>query len=107
MERCKHSVISQIVAKSSLALSAEVTAPFTSHFHPVKEQHLIIERRSASRRIGLPYLAVNIVPHAEQLILKDELEAWDFVIRKLFVQKRTPIGQSIGYVYCAVVPRSH
>ncbi|VDC03590.1 unnamed protein product [Peniophora sp. CBMAI 1063] len=98
MERCKHSVISQISAQTDLAIPMEATAPFTSHFHPVKVQHLAIERRAVSRRIGSPYLAVNVVPHTEQLILPNELEAWDFVIRKLFVQKRTPIRQSIGSI---------
>ncbi|KZV76309.1 S-adenosyl-L-methionine-dependent methyltransferase [Peniophora sp. CONT] len=96
MERCKHSVISQIAAETNLALPVDAMAPFTTHFHPIKEQHLAIERRAVSRRIGSPYSAINVIPHQEQLILSDELDAWDFVIRKLFVQKRTAVSQSIG-----------
>ena len=71
-ERCKLSVIAEASSYSSPSLPPESLSPFADHFHPATNavravktaSHLL---RPETRRRGSPFLAVNVVPHIEQV----------------------------------------
>ncbi|KAI0000430.1 S-adenosyl-L-methionine-dependent methyltransferase [Russula vinacea] len=52
--------------------------------------------RPENRRRGSPFLAVNVVPHDEQVIEKGKLDQWDYILRRLFVLKSTPLRKAIS-----------
>ncbi|KAI0305536.1 S-adenosyl-L-methionine-dependent methyltransferase [Multifurca ochricompacta] len=52
--------------------------------------------RPETRRRGSPFLAVNVVPHAQQVIDKGKLDQWDYILRRLFVLKSTPLRGAIS-----------
>ena len=43
-------------------------------------------------------VAVNILPHEEQVIGNDMLDKWDYCLRRLFVLKGQSLKTAIGYV---------
>ena len=98
LERCKVSVISQLAGDVHLSYPKDGLLPFNDHFHPARNAHLATERKPASRRIGAPFVSVNVIPREKQLIRRGQLDEWDFVLRKLFVHKATPLNEAIGCV---------
>ncbi|KAI0320776.1 S-adenosyl-L-methionine-dependent methyltransferase [Amylostereum chailletii] len=97
-ERCKLSVIAEATADIRLALPSELLQPFDDHFHPTRTAYnqLADTRKPEARRLGTPYVAATIVPHQTQLIDKGMLDKWDYILRRLFVQKSTPLRKSIS-----------
>lgn len=43
-------------------------------------------------------VAVNVLPHVEQVIRDGMLEKWDYCLRRLFVLKGRSVKTAIGYV---------
>jgi hypothetical protein len=67
IERCKLSVTAEAASQFSTSLPPEKLSPFFDHFHPtaVPIGHSIY--RPENRRRGTPFLAVNVLPHVEQV----------------------------------------
>ncbi|TFY70882.1 hypothetical protein EVG20_g2110 [Dentipellis fragilis] len=98
-ERCKLSVIAEATTGFGLAVPPEALLPFDDHFHPTRYGAKITtnpSRRPENRRIGSPFVAANTVPLEHQVIDKGKLDMWDYVLRRLFVLKSTPLKNAIG-----------
>ena len=68
IERCKLSVIAEASSYFSTSLPPENLSPFSEHFHPATNAGRGSSvLRPETRRRGSPFLAVNVVPHAEQV----------------------------------------
>lgn len=98
IERCKLSVIAEASSRFSPSLPPEDLSPFFEHFHPATSSVRTggSALRPETRRRGSPFLAVNVVPHAEQIISKGKLDQWDYILRRLFVLKSTPLRGAIS-----------
>jgi len=98
-ERCKLSVIAEASSHFFPSLPPEQLSPYLDHFHPATNNIRLgtgLAYRPDTRRRGSPFLAVNIVPHDEQVIDKGKLDPWDYVLRRLFVLKSTPLRKAIS-----------
>ncbi|KAI0066265.1 S-adenosyl-L-methionine-dependent methyltransferase [Artomyces pyxidatus] len=96
-ERCKLSVIAEAVSDFSLSLSPENLSPFDDHFHPARQ--LVREGgKTDHRRVGIPMVTANITPFADQIIAKGKLDQWDYLTRRLFVLKSTPLRKVMSSV---------
>ncbi|KAN0129209.1 S-adenosyl-L-methionine-dependent methyltransferase [Lactarius tabidus] len=97
-ERCKLSVIAEASSHFSPSLPPENLSPFVEHFHPATNGVRIgaAVLRPEARRRGSPFLAVNVVPHVQQIINKGKLDQWDYILRRLFVLKSTPLRGAIS-----------
>ncbi|THH15037.1 hypothetical protein EW146_g5377 [Bondarzewia mesenterica] len=95
-ERCKLSVIAEVAANCSLSLSSNSLLPYNDHFHPTRVNSGAHDRRPENRRLGHPLVGVNMVPLKEQLIDKGKLGQWDYVLRRLFVLKSTPLKNAMS-----------
>ncbi|KAH9057340.1 S-adenosyl-L-methionine-dependent methyltransferase, partial [Lactarius vividus] len=98
IERCKLSVIAEASSHSSPSLPPEYLFPFFEHFHPATNSARTggSALRPETRRRGSPFLAVNVVPHAKQIINKGKLDQWDYILRRLFVLKSTQLRGAIS-----------
>ncbi|KAI0283623.1 S-adenosyl-L-methionine-dependent methyltransferase [Russula aff. rugulosa BPL654] len=98
-ERCKLSVIAEASSHFSPSLLSEKLSPFSDHFHPaimVDPRIGMLSMRPETRRRGSPFLAINVLPHDEQVIDKGMLNQWDYILRRLFVLKSTPLRKAIN-----------
>jgi len=97
-ERCKLSVIAEASSHFSQSLPPESLSPFVEHFHPATNGARLGSSvwRPETRRRGSPFLTVNAVPHAQQIIGKGKLDQWDYILRRLFVLKSTPLRGAIS-----------
>jgi transcription factor 1 len=95
--RCKLSVIAEATAHFFPSLPPENLSPFVEHFHPATNgvRYGASVLRPETRQRGSPFLAVNVVPHAQQIINKGKLDQWDYILRRLFVLKSTPLRGAI------------
>jgi len=98
-ERCKLSVIAEASSHFIHSLPSERLSPFSDHFHPAAITDIrpgIPKFRPETRRRGSPFLAINVLPHDEQVIDKGMLDQWDYILRRLFVLKSTPLRKAIS-----------
>ncbi|KAI0268636.1 S-adenosyl-L-methionine-dependent methyltransferase [Gloeopeniophorella convolvens] len=97
-ERCKLSVIAEATSTCFAAMPPESLSPYAEHFHPATgaQASSFLIRKPEQRRRGSPFLAVNAVPHAEQVIDRGSLDQWDYILRRLFVLKSTPLRSAIS-----------
>ncbi|KAH9956928.1 S-adenosyl-L-methionine-dependent methyltransferase [Russula dissimulans] len=97
-DRCKLSVIAEASSHFFPSLPPEELSPFVDHFHPVT--HFMRagrpDARPENRRRGNPFVAVSVVPHDEQVINKGKLDQWDYILRRLFVLKSTPLRKAMS-----------
>jgi len=113
-ERCKLGVIAEATSHCFPPLPPEDLSPFSDHFHHVTR--FIRPGRPENRRRGVPFLAVSVVPHDEQvchvqtsgatvaefgyrglqIIDKGKLDQWDYILRRLFVLKSTPLRNAMN-----------
>ncbi|OBZ68250.1 Mitochondrial transcription factor 1 [Grifola frondosa] len=93
--RCKVSVITEATAESKTSLDPALLLPYDDHFFP-RTPRGAQERRPEVRRAGQPLIAANIIPYADQVIGKGMLDKWDYCLRRLFVQKSTPLKRAIS-----------
>ncbi|KII92368.1 hypothetical protein PLICRDRAFT_695743 [Plicaturopsis crispa FD-325 SS-3] len=91
-QRCKLGVVAEAVARFKLSLPMEVLDPYDDHFHPLTRH----DPRSEAKRRGSPFVAVNITPKVNPAINAGMLDQWDYVLRRLFVLKSTPLKSAIG-----------
>jgi len=89
--RCKLSIIAEASAKLSLNLPMERLLPYEEHFHPT-----VYKTTKPIKHFGHPLVAVNMLPHEEQVIGRAMLEKWDFCLRRLFVLKGQSLKTAIG-----------
>jgi hypothetical protein len=69
-ERCKLSVIAEASSHFFPSLPSERLSPFSDHFHPAATDDSRIgipSARPEARRRGSPFLAMNVLPHDEQV----------------------------------------
>ncbi|KZT00848.1 S-adenosyl-L-methionine-dependent methyltransferase [Laetiporus sulphureus 93-53] len=94
VQRCKLSVIAKATATCKLTMNPEALTPYNDHFHP----EVAIAKTAAreTRKPGYPLVAMNIIPHAKQIIASGMLEKWDYCLRRLFVLKSTPLKKAIN-----------
>lgn len=95
LPRCKVSVIAEATADLQTAVRPATLQPYDNNFHPVRSADSQT-KKPESRRIGHSIAAVNVVPHEGQVITHGLLEKWDYVLRRLFVLKSTPLKKAIG-----------
>ncbi|KAH8083761.1 S-adenosyl-L-methionine-dependent methyltransferase [Cristinia sonorae] len=94
--RCKVGVIAEASALLQNSVRPSALLPYDLHFHPTASKGAHKSKRPESRRSGQPLVSVNIVPLQEQVIRPDNLETWDYVLRRLFVLKNTALERAIG-----------
>jgi mitochondrial transcription factor 1 len=87
--------MTELTTAAELAVPFETLQPYEDHVHPIKAHQLINDRKPDSRRIGSPVVAANFVARENQAIQKGLLDNWDYVLRKLFVQKATSLERAI------------
>ena len=82
-------------------LPVERLLPYDEHFHPtVVKAAKLGKSKSAKpdvRKLGHPLVAVNALPHEQQVIGDAMLEKWDYCLRRLFVLKGQSLKTAIGY----------
>ena len=73
--------------------------PYDEHFHPTtaKNAKPALSKKPDLRKSGAPMVAVNVLPHEEQIMGNAMLEKWDYCLRKLFVLKGQSVKAAIGY----------
>jgi transcription factor 1 len=70
MVRCKLSVIAEASSHFFPSLPSERLSPFSDHFHPaaIDDSRVgVLSMRPEARRRGSPFLAINVIPHDEQV----------------------------------------
>jgi len=96
--RCKVSVMTQAAAEITETLPFTQLQPYGDHFHPVRITEL--EQSKGSLLLpggfGSPHAALTATPKVDQIIQPGDLDYWDYCLRKLFVQKATPINKIFG-----------
>ncbi|KAI0793202.1 S-adenosyl-L-methionine-dependent methyltransferase [Abortiporus biennis] len=97
--RCKVSVIAEAVAQMQNSVRPSALKPYEDHFFPPPRKIGIgAAKKPESRKRGEPYQAGNVLPYEQQIIQKGELEKWDYLLRRLFVKKSTPLKKAIPYL---------
>ncbi|KLO18360.1 S-adenosyl-L-methionine-dependent methyltransferase [Schizopora paradoxa] len=96
--RCKLSVIAEAVSDCTKVVPSS-DMHYNEHFYPPTgvddEVPAKKKRKSAGRQSGVPYVAVNVEPRAKSFIKPGLLDKWDFILRKLFVLKASPLQKGI------------
>ncbi|KAL5507205.1 hypothetical protein ACEPAH_6661 [Sanghuangporus vaninii] len=95
-EYCKLSVVAQAAASIKPVISREKLQPYKDHFHPLGSGSEIVERKGSKRPAGAPYVAIQVNALQEQVIETGKLDKWDYVLRRMFVLKTTPIRRAIS-----------
>jgi transcription factor 1 len=97
-QRCKVGVMGAATSEITELLPFEATQPFKDHFHPVPYAKYapVPSKHPDTRRVGNPYQVVLTVPREFQAIQPGHLDYWDYCLRKMFVQKATPLKISIN-----------
>ncbi|KAM5531080.1 hypothetical protein V8D89_015245 [Ganoderma adspersum] len=90
--RCKLSVIAEAAADLQDAFDPELVAPYEAHFFPP----LGVRTKTSNRKPGQPIYGVTAVPYPEQVIQRGTTDQWDYVLRRLFVLKRTPLKTALA-----------
>ncbi|KAL9708701.1 hypothetical protein Ac2012v2_008250 [Leucoagaricus gongylophorus] len=80
--RCKLSVIAEGTASADLAFPPTMLMPYRKNFYP-------------PGRNSPEFLGISIIPLKEPVIEGGLLDDWDYVLRRLFVQRATPVARSI------------
>ncbi|TFK20919.1 S-adenosyl-L-methionine-dependent methyltransferase [Coprinopsis marcescibilis] len=98
--RGKIGVLCETAAELSVPLAHEEMFPYNDHFFPpTTEKGLSLtgaKSNTMSRRsVGFPHSVLRLVPLENQAIKPRELDIWDFVLRKLFISKATPVAKAI------------
>ncbi|KAI1796487.1 S-adenosyl-L-methionine-dependent methyltransferase [Ganoderma leucocontextum] len=91
VRRCKLSVIGEATADLQDAFDPELVAPYEAHFFPPAGG-----KKSSNRKPGQPMYGITAVPYPEQVIQKGTTDQWDYVLRRLFVLKRTMLKDALG-----------
>lgn len=97
--RCKLTAVAESTASIAQPLSADTFMPYIDHFYPlpaVRREKVISK---TSRRAGNPMVVISIVPKEEQLITPEMVDAWDFVLRQLFVLRNVAVGKALPSVF--------
>lgn len=63
--RCKLSVIAEATADCHYSMDRNLLHPYDDHFHPIVKR--TTTKKPEHRRLGYPFVAVNLVPHADQV----------------------------------------
>ncbi|KAF8902941.1 S-adenosyl-L-methionine-dependent methyltransferase [Gymnopilus junonius] len=96
MPRCKVSVMAQAAAEMYEAIPYDFLQPYSDHFHP--DRHNTYELKYGDldlRRLGIPLTSASFIPLEHPKIETGDLDIWDYCVRKLFVQKATPLEKCI------------
>lgn len=74
----------------------EVTKTYAGDFYPVKEYSSNMKAAQPDLRLVRPHLlGVELVPKAESVLKPEQREAWDYILRKLFVRDTISVGESL------------
>nr|VWO98368.1 Zn(2)-C6 fungal-type domain-containing protein [Ganoderma boninense] len=89
--RCKLSVIAEATADLQETFDPELVAPYEDHFFPP-----VSRGKTSNRKAGQPIYGITAVPYPEQVIQRGTTDQWDYVLRRLFVRKRTPLKDALS-----------
>ncbi|KAG6830796.1 hypothetical protein H0H92_014645 [Tricholoma furcatifolium] len=96
ISRCKLTLVADATAKCTFPLDFEDTQSYKEHFYPVPATRAIAaELKKDSRAVGRPFRVMNIVPIEKSFVPKGQMDAWDFVLRRLYVKKSTELKKAI------------
>ncbi|KAF9568239.1 S-adenosyl-L-methionine-dependent methyltransferase [Agrocybe pediades] len=95
--RCKVSVMAQCNATLTELVPYDDLQPYHEKFHPARVGHASTARHTEldARRVSSPLVAIQCIPKEKPVIAPGDLDFWDYCVRKLFVQKATPLSKSI------------
>jgi len=100
--RSKLGVVAECTAQLRTAVSPSSIAPYQDHFHPPSNIISPSKSSAAAKKTqkykSPPMAAVNIIPHAEQLVEKGKMEIWDYILRKLFIVKAKPLKNGMSFL---------
>lgn len=65
--RCKLTIIAEATAECKMALSPDKMLPYDDHFHPTVSKSAHVGHMTDNRRIGTPFVAVEIKPLKRQV----------------------------------------
>ncbi|THH09807.1 hypothetical protein EW145_g1765 [Phellinidium pouzarii] len=91
---CKVSVIAQAVSEIEEAIPTKDLSPYNNYFYP--PTGLQGEKRTANRPAGTPNAAINVWPLAKSRMEQGMLDKWDYVLRRLFVLRGTPMKRAMN-----------
>ncbi|KAI5120640.1 hypothetical protein M0805_007977 [Coniferiporia weirii] len=91
---CKMSVVAEAVSRIEEAIPAEDLFPSADYFHPTAPPPG--EKKTGAHITSGPFAAINIYPTPNPIIERGLLDKWDYILRRLFVLKSTPLRRAIG-----------
>ncbi|EIW83015.1 S-adenosyl-L-methionine-dependent methyltransferase, partial [Coniophora puteana RWD-64-598 SS2] len=89
--RCKLTMMTKAAAEADLAVDPDLLTPPGDKFYPGSVLH-----RSGKTRPVVPMAAVNFLPHLKPSIKPGMVDKWDYCLRRLYVQKSTPLEKAVG-----------
>ncbi|ESK97403.1 mitochondrial rna polymerase specificity factor [Moniliophthora roreri MCA 2997] len=94
--RCKLTAVADATVDCTVLLDDELQ-PYRDNFYPVPSllANKLDAKVTGNRKAGVPFQAVSVIPTEKQIIGPGEMEAWDYCLRRLFVQRATPIEKAI------------
>ncbi|KAG8947606.1 Mitochondrial transcription factor 1 [Tulasnella sp. 419] len=93
INRSKMAVISQTLAEMTEGQPRDTFEPWGDHFHPQSRDGMGISKDYGPVDLKLRHLVST--PRADPAIKEDTLTQWDYVTRKLFVLKSTPLEKAV------------
>ncbi|KAF9522660.1 S-adenosyl-L-methionine-dependent methyltransferase [Crepidotus variabilis] len=90
--RCKLGVIAQATMEIQNAVDPRKLQPFEHHFHP---KPMLNFADAALKKGAIPHVALTMTPWKDSPIEQGDMDIWDYVIRRLFVQKATPVKKCL------------
>ncbi|KAJ3508482.1 hypothetical protein NLJ89_g5726 [Agrocybe chaxingu] len=95
--RGKVAVMAQAAADMSYWGPPECLQPYEDHFHPLSTRKGNKASKHVDLRRKLPeYASLSCIPKEHPMIQLNDLDFWDYCLRKLFVQKATPLSKCIN-----------
>ncbi|KIY69556.1 S-adenosyl-L-methionine-dependent methyltransferase [Cylindrobasidium torrendii FP15055 ss-10] len=102
--RSKITILVEALVEHSLLVPSSVTDPYSEVFWPPKRD-IEFQSESGSRRnkslklLGYPQEVITVIPKGGEPIIKpDRMDHWDYVLRRLFAVRATPLLQSLKHL---------
>ncbi|KAJ7925279.1 S-adenosyl-L-methionine-dependent methyltransferase [Mycena leptocephala] len=98
-------LISEYIWKRVLGEKLNIRCKLTlwEHFHPIPSALMLAREKVKqdklmARKMGTPFVAVNITPLEYQAIRPGLLMKWDYCLRHLYVNRATPIKTALPFL---------
>ncbi|KAF9010691.1 ribosomal RNA adenine dimethylase-domain-containing protein [Cyathus striatus] len=90
--RCKLGIIAQATSELKEAIPFKALQPFNLHFHPRRPSKPATDSTQPN---GQPFTTLTAIPLEKQVIRRDQIDIWDYCVRRMLVQKATPLSKSL------------